>query len=53
VTLDENKALVRRLIEEAVNERNLDAVDELADSELAIAAKRWIGPFRPRSRTSP
>jgi hypothetical protein len=46
VALDENKELVRRLIEEAVNERNLDAVDELADSELAIAAKRWIGPFR-------
>ncbi len=46
VALDENKALVRRLIDEAVNERNPDVVDELADSELATAAKRWIGPFR-------
>jgi ketosteroid isomerase-like protein len=46
VALDENKELVRRLIEEAINGRNLDAVDELADGELAIAAKRWIGPFR-------
>jgi predicted ester cyclase len=46
VGLDENKELVRRLIEEAINEQNLDAVDELAEGELAIAAKRWIGPFR-------
>ncbi len=45
MALDENKELVRRLIEEAVNERNFDAVDELADNELATAAKRWIGPF--------
>lgn len=46
MTRDENKALVRRLIEEAINARNLDVVDELADGELATAAKRWIGPFR-------
>jgi hypothetical protein len=46
VALDENKELGPRLIEEAINGRNLDAVDELADSQLAIAAKRWIGPFR-------
>lgn len=43
---DENKELVRRLIEEAINARNLDAVDELVDGELTVAAKRWIGPFR-------
>jgi predicted ester cyclase len=42
----ENKELVRRLIEQAINERNLDVVDEIADGELALAAKRWIGPFR-------
>lgn len=42
----ENKELVRRLIEEAINGRNLDAVDELATGQLALAAKRWIGPFR-------
>lgn len=46
MTLDENKELVRRLIDEAINNRDLDAVDELADGDLAIAAKRWIGPFR-------
>lgn len=42
----ENKELVRRLVEEAINAQNLDAVDELATGELAVAAKRWIGPFR-------
>ena len=46
MTTIENKELVRRLIEDAVNARNLEVVDELADGELAIAAKRWIGPFR-------
>jgi ketosteroid isomerase-like protein len=38
--------LVRRLVEDAINGQNLDAVDVLADGELAVAAKRWIGPFR-------
>jgi hypothetical protein len=46
MTPDRNKELVRRLIEEAINGRNLDVIDELADGELASAAKRWIGPFR-------
>jgi predicted ester cyclase len=46
VTTTENKELVRRLVEDAINGQNLDAVDELADGELAVAAKRWIGPFR-------
>jgi predicted ester cyclase len=46
MTFYESKELVRRLVEGAINARNLDAVDELADGELAVAAKRWIGPFR-------
>ena len=46
VALEENKELVRRLVEEAINKRNLDAVDELADGDLASTARRWIGPFR-------
>jgi predicted ester cyclase len=46
MTADESKQLVRRLVEEAINARNLGVVDELADGELARAAKRWIGPFR-------
>jgi predicted ester cyclase len=43
---DENKQLVRRLVQEAINAGNVDVVDELADGELAQAARRWIGPFR-------
>ena len=43
---EQNKALVRRLVEEAVNHRNLDVLDEVADGEITLAARRWIGPFR-------
>lgn len=42
----ENKALVRRLINEAVAERNLGILDELADGEFAEVAKRWARPFQ-------
>jgi predicted ester cyclase len=45
-TLDENKELIRRLIEEVVNARDPTAIDELADGEFAATARRWIGPFR-------
>lgn len=41
-----NKALVRRFVAEAINARRIELVDELADGDLAAAAKRWIGPFR-------
>ena len=43
---DQNKRLVQRFVDEAINERNLDAIDELADGELTVAARQWIGPFR-------
>lgn len=42
----ENKQLVRRLVNEGINGRNLDVLDEVADGELAEAARRWVGPFR-------
>ena len=29
-----------------MNQRDLDALDAVADSEIAQAARRWIGPFR-------
>jgi predicted ester cyclase len=43
-TPEDNKALVRRLTE-LVNERDLDAVEEVAGGDIARAAKGWIGPF--------
>jgi steroid delta-isomerase-like uncharacterized protein len=42
----ENKALVRRLVQEGVNQADLNVLDEVAAGELATAARRWIGPFR-------
>jgi predicted ester cyclase len=44
--LEDNKALVRRLIEGAVNQRDPSVIDELAEGEFADQARRWIGPFR-------
>src|SRR5262249_7389393 len=41
---DENKRLVRRLVE-AVNQRDLEALDELAGGGIAEAARRWVIPF--------
>jgi predicted ester cyclase len=41
----DSKALVRRLVE-IVNAGDLEALDEVADGQLADAARRWIGPFR-------
>jgi predicted ester cyclase len=43
---EQNKRLVRRLIDEAVGERNLAVLDELAAGEFAQIAKRWIHPFQ-------
>ena len=43
---EQNKRLVRRLIDEAVGKRNLDVLDELAAGEFAQVAKRWVRPFQ-------
>lgn len=43
---EDNKLLVRRLVAEVVGERNLGAIDELADGEFAEVAKGWVRPFR-------
>jgi predicted ester cyclase len=42
---DDNKALVRRLIE-IVNHGDLEALDDVASGQIAEAARNWIGPFR-------
>jgi predicted ester cyclase len=43
---EENKAVVRRLVEEVLNEGRLEVIDELYAPGLAPAARRWIAPFR-------
>jgi predicted ester cyclase len=44
--IEANKHLVRRLVEEVVNKRNPEALDELAEGAFARLARRWISPFR-------
>ena len=46
MTAEQNKELVRRLVEEAVNPRNPDVLDEVAKGEFALAARGWVAPFR-------
>jgi predicted ester cyclase len=46
MTAEHNKLLVRRLVEEAVNNGDLAVLDEVADGDFARAARHWVGPFR-------
>jgi predicted ester cyclase len=46
MTAEQNKLLIQRLVEEAVNQSNLDVLAEVADGEFAQAARQWMGPFR-------
>ena len=39
------KAPVRRLVEDVMNGRRLEALDDLYEPRLAGAARRWIAPF--------
>ena len=43
---EQNKATVRRLVDEVFTGGHLEVIDELYAPELAGAAKRWITPFR-------
>jgi predicted ester cyclase len=43
--VETNKRLVRRLVEEVLNDRRLDVIDELYHPRLAGGARRWIEPF--------
>jgi predicted ester cyclase len=40
------KALVRRLIDEVMNTGRLEVLEELYSPGMAVAARRWIEPFR-------
>jgi predicted ester cyclase len=46
VSAEGNKQLVRRLVREAVGERNLDVLDEIAAGDFAAVAKKWVSPFQ-------
>ncbi|HJS93234.1 MAG TPA: ester cyclase [Solirubrobacteraceae bacterium] len=46
MSAEDNKRLVRRLVEEALARHDPDIVDEIATGEFAQAAKRWVSPFR-------
>jgi predicted ester cyclase len=46
VSPEDNKELVRRLVDEVVNKRSPDALDELAEGQFAKLARHWISPFR-------
>jgi len=39
------KEVVRRLIDEVMNQRRLDVLHEIYDARLVDAARRWIEPF--------
>ncbi|MGH8826902.1 MAG: ester cyclase [Jiangellaceae bacterium] len=44
-TTEQNKQLVRRLINEVMNGGHLDTIEEIYHPRLAVAARRWIEPF--------
>jgi predicted ester cyclase len=45
MTVEQNKLLIQRLVEEAVNQGNGDVVGEGGDREFAREARQWRGPF--------
>jgi len=46
MTVEQNKLLIQRLVEEAANQGHLGVLAEVADGEFAQAARQWVGPFR-------
>ena len=46
MSAEENKRLVRRLVREAVANKNLDVLDQVAAGDFAAIAKRWVSPFQ-------
>jgi len=44
--IEHNKELVRRLVNDVVNRRSLDALGDVAGGTFARTARRWISPFR-------
>jgi len=46
MSVEDNKLLVRRLIEQAVGEQDIDIVDEMVAEDFAPTVKRWVSPFQ-------
>ena len=40
------KAIVRRLVDEVMNERRLDVIDELCTPSMARRWRTWVAPFQ-------
>ncbi len=43
---EQNKAVVRRLVDEVMNAGRLEVLDEIYTPRMAAAARAWITPFR-------
>ena len=43
---EENKAIIRRLVDEVMNQGHLDVLDNIYTPTMAAAARAWIAPFR-------
>lgn len=43
---EQHKLLVRRLVNDVVNQRDLDALNGVAAGTFVRTARRWISPFR-------
>jgi predicted ester cyclase len=41
-----HKTVIRRLVDEVLNEGRLELIDELHTPAMAASARRWIAPFR-------
>ena len=46
MSTEENKTVVRRLVDEVINQGNLDAADEFFSPQLATQAKQGFSMFR-------
>jgi predicted ester cyclase len=42
---DLGKALVRRLIDDVMNQRRLEVLDEIYSPAMAVRSRAWIAPF--------
>jgi predicted ester cyclase len=46
VTAAANKQIVRRLVNEVVNQGRVELIDEVFAPEMVETAREWFGPFR-------